>query len=198
MGTRVQVSYLSGWPHTALMSDATAGDLSLAVDDVTAWSGAAGIILDGANTETISAGVTTQSPAPAYNPAANYFNPGTYVSYSGANYACLVQNGPGTVNGAVAPGNAAYWLANPEPAGPGTVELQEPLAFDHTTPVLLTATPASLRWAVALLAKAEALERGVATMSIDSAENSGGGLSGAIESARREAAILIRDLARVY
>jgi hypothetical protein len=59
--------------------------------------------------------------------------------------------------------------------------------------------PPQLRWAVALFAKAQALERGVATMTIGSTQTEGGGgLTGAIESCRREAAIIIRDFARAY
>jgi hypothetical protein len=122
------------------------------------------------------------------------------VSLSGANYACLVTNGPGTVNGAITPGTStAYWAANPEPAGPGTLELLSPIRNPHTAPVLVTTVPPQVRWAVALYAKAEALERGVATMSIPAGSTqSGGGLSGAIGSARLEAAIIIRDFCRPF
>lgn len=199
MGTRVQLSYLAGWPHTQLTADVSTGDDSLAVDDVTAWAGAVGWISDGGQTEVVAVGLTTAVSGPAYNPAVNY-PVGTVVSESGINYACLIINGPGTVNGAITPGtNTGYWAANPEPSGPGTLELLSPVRFEHTAPVLVTTLPASARWAVALLAKAQALERGVATMSIDSAEsNGGGGLNGAIGHARTEAAIILRDLARVY
>lgn len=53
-GFRIQVSYENGWPHTSLTADATAGSSVLHVDDVTAWTGAAGYVYDGSSTETIT------------------------------------------------------------------------------------------------------------------------------------------------
>ena len=198
-GIRVQCSYLAGWPHTYLTASANPGDDSIEVDDVTAWSGAVGWIPDGGQTEIVACGLATSSGAPAYNAAVNY-TPGAFVSLSGANYACLITNGPGTVNGVQAPpspSSTAYWAANPEPAGPGTLNLLSPIRNPHSTPVLVTTIPPQVRWAVALYAKAEALERGVATMAIPSGQGGGGGsLEGAIGSARLEAAIILRDFAR--
>jgi hypothetical protein len=200
-GIRVQVSYLAGWPHTVLTANASSDDMSIQVDDVTAWSGAIGWISDGGQTEVVACGIASSSGAPAYNPAANY-PPGAFVSLSGANYACLITNGPGTVNGVQSPPsstNTAFWAANPEPAGPGTLELLTPIRNPHSAPVLVTTIPPQVRWAVALYAKAQALERGVATMAIPSGgTQSGGGLSGAIASARIDAAIIIRDFCRPF
>jgi hypothetical protein len=198
MGIRGQVSYLAGWPHTALTSAASTSDMSILVDDVTGWEGATGIITDGGNTELVSCAIAVAALAPPYNAAANYA-PSRFVSYLGQNFFSTVANGPNTAAGVVTPGTGSVWMENTEPAGPGTLELVEPLAFDHAAPVLVTTLPSGVRWACALYAKAQALERGIATMTIESAEGSGGGgLGGAINSARTEAAIAIRDYARVY
>lgn len=51
---RLQLAYLSGWPHTSLTSAATVGQTTLSVDDVTAWQGAIGQIYDGGETESIT------------------------------------------------------------------------------------------------------------------------------------------------
>ena len=45
-GGRVKVQYTAGWPHSCVASPATATATTLAVDDCTAWPGAAGIIYD--------------------------------------------------------------------------------------------------------------------------------------------------------
>jgi hypothetical protein len=199
MGIRGQISYLAGWPHAGVVADSAVGDMALLVDDVAGWSGASGWLLDGGNTEYIQVGVTTQAPAPAYNAAQNYY-PGLYVSLGGQNYVCMVANGPNTANGPQTPGSSTtWWILATEPAGPGTLELLTPLEFPHSAPVLVTTLPPSARWAVALLAKAQALERGVGTMTIEGAEAAGGGgLAAAISGARAEAALTLREYARVY
>lgn len=53
-GWTVEVTYLNGWPHTSLTAESTAGATSLAVDDVTGWTGITGTVFDGAGTERIS------------------------------------------------------------------------------------------------------------------------------------------------
>lgn len=60
--SRVQVTYINGWPHTATTATAAAGATSLAVDDITGWTGAAGTVFDdGGIQEFVS--VTTVTPA---------------------------------------------------------------------------------------------------------------------------------------
>lgn len=57
-GFRLQAAYLNGWPHAGITGASTpavsAGSLLLSVDDVTAFTGAAPIIYDGASTEQVS------------------------------------------------------------------------------------------------------------------------------------------------
>lgn len=53
-GYRFAASYINGWPHCGLMSEATAGDTTLQVDDVTGFAGASAFLYDGASTEVVS------------------------------------------------------------------------------------------------------------------------------------------------
>ncbi len=200
-GTRVQVTYLAGWPHAALVTSVAAATSTLEVDDVTAWAGAVGWITDGASTETVACRSVAAAPAPAYTAALDYY-PGQVASLSTGNYQCLNPNGPATHNGASAPipgTSSAYWLANPEPAGPGTMTLAKPLLFAHEAPVLVTTLPPSLRWGVALYAKAQALQRGMATMAVPSGgSHGGGGLQPAIQQTLTDAAVEMLPFRRVW
>jgi len=58
-GYRIAVSYLNGWPHTSLTASAAPGATTLSVDDVTAFSGAAAFVYDGANSETVTVSSAT-------------------------------------------------------------------------------------------------------------------------------------------
>lgn len=202
-GIRVQVQYLAGWPHTALTVSAAASATSLAVDDVTGWSGAVGWVSDGANTEIVACGLATANVAPAWVSTQNYFA-GMTVSVSGSNFLCLIGNGPSLAPGIQEPtpsSSTSYWQANPEPTGPGTLQLVSPTNFSHTAPCLITTMPPQLRWAVALYGMAQALERGIATMSIPAAggtTESSGGIEGAISQTMKEAAIAVRPFARIF
>ena len=51
---RVQLAYVSGWPHTSLTESSLAGATTLTVDDVTGWAGTVGQIYDGAETESVT------------------------------------------------------------------------------------------------------------------------------------------------
>jgi hypothetical protein len=68
-GVLLRVSYINGWPHTALTAVAAQGAMSISVDDCTGWAitgefgqqGAAGIIYDSGQQETVQ--VTAASVA---------------------------------------------------------------------------------------------------------------------------------------
>lgn len=45
-GTLIEATIASGWPHTSNTVAAAAGATSLTVDDITAWSGATGVLYD--------------------------------------------------------------------------------------------------------------------------------------------------------
>lgn len=77
-GTRLQVAYINGWPHAGLTATANANTSTLAVDDVTAFLGAAPFIYDGANTEQVTVASVT---------------PNAYATVMGVQ----VPVGPGTV-----------------------------------------------------------------------------------------------------
>lgn len=62
-GMRAMVSYTNGWPHAGLTGTVTAGTQTLAVDDVTGWEGASGLLYDGGSTEQVSVlAVAANSP----------------------------------------------------------------------------------------------------------------------------------------
>jgi hypothetical protein len=71
-GWLVRVQYVNGWPHTSLTAAVTAGESTLPVDDCTGWgitgewgnTGAAGIVYDGNNQETIQATTTSVTSGP--------------------------------------------------------------------------------------------------------------------------------------
>ncbi len=66
-------------------------------------------------------------------------------------------------------------------AGPGTLTLAAPLAFPHDPGVIVSALPASVQWAVILLATQQALTRGATATTVQSVPgtasnaNTGGG-----------------------
>lgn len=87
-GWRVSVTYLNGWPHTALTAPAPAGSSTVTVDDVTGWgladvggfTGASGFLYDGSSTETVAVTATAAT------------SPLTLPNNGG-----LAQAGPGTM-----------------------------------------------------------------------------------------------------
>lgn len=63
-GYRFAASYVNGWPHCGLTTEATAGDTTLQVDDVTGFAGASAFLYDGSSTEVLSVtSVTATTPA---------------------------------------------------------------------------------------------------------------------------------------
>ena len=63
-GQQVMTSYTSGWPHAGTTGAALAGDMSLAVDDVTGWAGFTGFAYDGTFTEPVTVtSVAATTPA---------------------------------------------------------------------------------------------------------------------------------------
>lgn len=66
-GWDVMTSYLSGWAHAGLSASATAGAMSVTVDDVTGWADVVGFLYDGVSTELVevtSATATTPVQLP--------------------------------------------------------------------------------------------------------------------------------------
>ena len=71
-GILLRVQYVNGWPHTSLTSDVAIGATSLPVDDCTGWAitgefgvtGAAGIIYDSGQQETVQVSAATATSGP--------------------------------------------------------------------------------------------------------------------------------------
>lgn len=87
--TRVQVSYVNGWPHTSLTANVSANATTLQVDDVTGWAGASGFVYDGSSTEPIAVtSVAATTPVTLPNGAGTaQAGPGTITLASGLTYA---------------------------------------------------------------------------------------------------------------
>lgn len=75
MGSRVQVSYLNGWPNSTVTGDVTLGALTLTVDDVSGWAGVVGEIVDGVSSEQVR--VTSVTAANVSTYGAEPIGPGT-------------------------------------------------------------------------------------------------------------------------
>jgi hypothetical protein len=61
----IQVTYINGWPHGSLTAGVAAGVSSLAVDDITGWDGAVGVVYDGAAQEAVAVTAVTPSVSAA-------------------------------------------------------------------------------------------------------------------------------------
>ncbi len=166
-GTEIWATYLNGWPHTALTADSAEGARTLAVDDVTGMGGAAPWINDGGVTEQVVVTAVTPNAPVAYDATVTY-PAGILVTSGGSTFQAMIPNGPGTPFGPQTPVAGPYWSTTLEPAGPGTLTIASATLFAHTSGATVTAVPDGALWACALFAKAVALQRGLATVSIPS------------------------------
>lgn len=85
--TRIEVTYINGWPHGSLTAGVAAGATSIRVDDITGWAGAAGTVYDGAAQEFIVCTAVTPDVAGAIA------GPGTLTLFAALAFA----HGPGTL-----------------------------------------------------------------------------------------------------
>lgn len=81
MSSRIEVTYINGWPHASLTTAATAGGTTLVVDDITGWDGAAGVVYDGGEQEFVSVSSVTPTVTDAIS------GPGTLTLSTGLTYA---------------------------------------------------------------------------------------------------------------
>ena len=88
-GFRLACSYVNGWPHAGITANVLAGATTLTVDDVTGWTGATGVIYDGANTETVHVtSVTANTPLTLPNSGGTApAGPGTLTLAAGTTFA---------------------------------------------------------------------------------------------------------------
>lgn len=87
--TRLEVTYVNGWPHGSLLATVAAAATAIRVDDITGWSGAAGTIYGGQAQEVILCTAVTPDIAGAVagpgtltlsTPLAFAHGPGTLVT----------------------------------------------------------------------------------------------------------------------
>jgi hypothetical protein len=196
-GQQIAFCYSHGWPHAVLTEAADVDDVTLAVDEVCGFTGAAAIISDGANTETVQVSSVTLPTPSAYNPALMYF-PGNFVTYGGTTYQATMITGPFAPSGSQQPGSGPYWATTLYPVGPGTLSLVAPLTKAHAVlPVLVTSMVGGVRWGMALYAKAVALERGLATLAAPGKEGKSVSTAEGIEDATVKAVAALRPFARI-
>jgi hypothetical protein len=197
-GMEVQVSYLHGWPHAQLTADVEAGADTIDVDVLDGYiPGARLEVMDGAAIEQVEIQSVTPATPAAYSATLTYPT-GALVTLSATTYQCLIANGPGAPNGVQGPtSTSAYWTTTIEPTGPGTVTLGGTLEFDHNAGTLVTALPYSVRWATGLFAKAMALQRGLATVSLPGNAGKGVSTEEAIDSAIKEAVAALGPYRRI-
>jgi hypothetical protein len=93
---------------------------------------------------------------------------------------------------------------NGTPVGPGTLNLATPLLNPHSpttlSPILVSAMPHTVRWAVGLFAKYAAIQRGAQVVVAPSGKGGGGvmGSASAAEDAAHEAALTLGPYRRIY
>ena len=87
--TRVQVTYVNGWPHSGMTANAVVGATTIQVDDVTGWynasdgTGAVGRIYDGAASEVVHCTAVSATTPNLIEPS----GPGTLTLAAPLNYA---------------------------------------------------------------------------------------------------------------
>lgn len=81
-------------------------------------------------------------------------------------------------------------------SGPGTLTLSTPLLYSHETGVAVSTIPESIRWAVILLAAAEALARGATSTTVQTVPGHGQSSGGRSMSLREEAWTLLHPWKR--
>jgi hypothetical protein len=197
-GTEVQLTTLHGWPHTQLTADVAADVTELPVDQVAGFvTNASPQIMDGAATEQVTISSSASNAPSAYSATVTYA-PGQMVVEGETTYQCLIPSGPGAPNGVQIPaGTSAYWSPTIEPNGRGMITLSEPTTSSHEAGTILTALPHDIRWATALYAKALALQRGLATVSIPGQSGKAVSTEGAIDDAMKEAVALLTPYRRI-
>lgn len=82
-------------------------------------------------------------------------------------------------------------------AGPGTVMLSSPLAYQHVAGTMVSALPANVIWASALAAAAQALEGGVVSISIQSMPGSEESSGRGVEDMQAEYELLLDPFRRI-
>lgn len=95
-GTRIEVTYVNGWPHTSLTAVSLAGDTTVQVDDCTGWSppdastpGAMGVFKDGATQEAATVTASSVESGPG---TLTLDRPLTYGHQPGVLYTTLPEN----------------------------------------------------------------------------------------------------------
>lgn len=198
-GISVQMTMVTGWAHSQLTTSSAAADTEVHVDHLTGMTGARVWFLDGPNAETANVETVTMDTPSDYSATVTY-RAGQVVLGTDSNiYGCLIANGPAApsqVQAITIGGSNPYWALNPTPTGPGTLTLASPLHYDHEPTVLVTSLRSTIRWAAALYAKSQALQRGLASVALQG-DGKDAGPEEAIEAAERIAVAILGPFRRI-
>jgi hypothetical protein len=151
VGYQVDTVYINGWPHGSLQEPASAGDVTITVDDCTGWGPPPQIVASAGS----STWTTPQLPGLpfipqltpiAYGAAGTLYDPGSQETFS--------------------------TLAASAASGPGVLTLAAPLAMDHAVGVMVSTLPNTVIQAAILFCVAQALLRGATATSIQATPGS--------------------------
>ncbi len=195
-GIDLHATYLNGWPHAVLTAGCSEGISTLQVDDVTGFVQAAPWVNDGTDAEQVTVIDAVGAAPTAWSPAVVY-TAGVTVTYGGTVFQAMIPSGPNTQAGPQMPAVGAFWSTTIEPAGPGILTLSAGTGFPHPAGTVVTAVPEVAIWAACLFAKSQALQRGLATVSIKGEDGKALSTDAVIEAAIKEAVASLVPFRRV-
>jgi hypothetical protein len=176
MGYQVDTVYVNGWPHGSLQQAASAGDMTVSVDDCTGWGPPPQVAAQAGSSGT----TMPQTPG-------QQFIPQLSQGYAGAS---------GTIYD---PGSQEVFstLASSAVSGPGVLTLAAPLVMDHEVGVMVSTLPNTVIQAAILYCVSQALVRGATATSIQATPGSEGGSGKESTDYAAEADLLVHPYRRV-
>jgi hypothetical protein len=150
-GYEVQTVYVNGWPHASLQEAASAGDMTISIDDCTGWGPPPQLLAQAGSSTTTVPQIPGLQGIPQLAPigsgaAGTLYDPGWQEAFS--------------------------TVAASATSGPGVLTLATPLAYDHAVGVMASTLPNTVIQAAILFCVAQALVRGATATSIQAVPGS--------------------------